>query len=164
MIPGHRETPIWDAVVGMWNRIDEEEEVFDTGKTLEWLMITGAEQLVRMRDGRTALADAIVRRYGYGSEVAVFAQRDQEPRLYVGGELHDGSMMTATLEEGARPDLCRVILRPNTDTWPNLVLGNFPRDDIPGTLSVTAEAVAGLTLVDGPSGGFPRARFGGFSN
>lgn len=159
MIPGHREAPIWEAVVGMWNRIDEEEEVHDTGRTLEWLMIAGAEQLVRMRDGRTALADAIVRRYGYGSEVAVFVQRDRDPRLYIGGELHDGSIMTATLEEGSRPELCRVFLRPEADSWPNLLLGVFPRDDIPGTLSVTAEAVAGLTLVEGPSEGFPRVRF-----
>lgn len=149
-------SPIWDSVVSVWNRIDREEGVHDTGRTLEWLLIAGAEELTRLRDLRGIFAAQLVAAHGPDAEVAVALRRDRDPLLYVGGERHGGELLTVEVAEGRREDESRIILRPAADLFPSLVLGSVTEDDLPATISLRVPYVAGLPLLEGPALGFPR--------
>lgn len=155
MIPGQKASPIWPRVVDVWERIDQEEGVHDSGRTVEWLIISGAEALTELRSRRSALADHLIREHGPDSEIAVHLRHGHAPILYVGGERHDRSLFRVEVIDGRRFDERRVILRPLSSAYPDLVLGTITTADLPCSVSVRLGALARLPLLDGPASGFP---------
>jgi hypothetical protein len=156
MIPGHgAPRPIWDSVVGLWNRIDEEEGVRDLGTTCEWLMLAGAEHLIDLRNKRTALADYLAAVFGPNSEVAVILDADEDPVLLIAGKEHDGTLAEVELIDGSTFGRTAAILRPRSDAYPALVLGEIEEEDIPCRVSARIAALAAFPLLEGPAAGFP---------
>lgn len=144
----------WEIVAGLWDQIDEEEGVHDRGRTIEWMIVAGAEKICRLRDGRVALTDQLVTRYGADSDLAVELPANGEPVLYLGGEQHE-ELARAEWDGGDRPGRRRVIFRPTSDRFPALVIGQVEERDLPARLQFRLGVIAGAALLEGPARGFP---------